>query len=257
MSKFPRARRENGDAGLSHESMPGQTIGRATRSRLIARRPKTLLGALAVTIVLCAGPAVAQLKTYGVGETPTAEQIAGWDKDVRPDGKGLPIGKGTAAQGEQLYIDQCSSCHGEFGESAGRWPILSGGDLSSLKSDNPIKSIGSYWPYASTLIDYVHAAMPFGNARSLEGDDLYSIVAYVLYLNDVIDQDFVLSNETFPSIKLPNEANFIDDDRETSEKHFWVAEPCMTNCAAKPAEILGRARNVDVTPEEGKGPKVE
>lgn len=223
----------------------------------MSRFPKRVLAALVISAALAASPAIAQLKTYGVGTTPTDEQIAGWDRDVRPDGKGLPVGKGTATQGEELYINNCSSCHGEFGESTGRWPILSGGDLASLKSDNPVKSIGSYWPYASTLIDYVHAAMPFGNARSLEGDELYAIVAYILYLNDVIEEDFVLSNDNFASIKLPNEANFIDDDRETSEKHFWVAEPCMTNCAPKPAEVIGRARNVDVTPGEGEGPKVE
>lgn len=194
---------------------------------------------------------------YGVGRAAKPEEIAGWDIDIRPDGQGLPPGKGTARKGEELFVAQCAACHGEFGESAGRWPILAGG-VGTLASHDPVKSIGSYWPYASTLIDYIRRAMPYGNAQSLPDDDLYSIVAYVLYLNDVLtDQDFELSDRNLAQIKLSNEANFYDDDRETSEKAFWKKEPCMTNCVAGAPKILGRARSIDVTPEEGKGPRVE
>jgi cytochrome c len=192
-----------------------------------------------------------------IGRPATPAEIAGWDIDVRPDGQGLPPGKGTVKQGEAIYLQQCAACHGEFGESAGRWPILSGGN-GSLASHDPVKSVGSYWPYASTLIDYIRRTMPFGNAQSLTNDDLYAITAYVLYLNDVVtDENFELNAKTFKTIKLQNEPNFIDDDRETAEKEFWRKSPCMTNCAQGTATVTGRARNIDVTPETGKGPKVE
>lgn len=196
-------------------------------------------------------------KRYGVGRQASTEEIAGWDIDIRPDGQGLPVGKGTAKEGETLYLERCASCHGEFGESAGRWPILAGG-IGTLKSHDPVKSIGSYWPYASTLMDYIRRAMPYGNAQSLTNDELYAITAYVLSLNDIIkDESFELNDKNFSSIKLPNEPNFYDDDRETAEKHFWKKEPCMKDCAPGKAQITGRARVLDVTPEAGKGPKVE
>jgi cytochrome c len=193
----------------------------------------------------------------GIGREAKPDEIAGWDIDIRPDGQGLPAGKGTALQGEAIYMQQCAACHGEFGESAGRWPILSGGD-NTLASDDPVKSIGSYWPYASTVMDYIRRAMPFGNAQSLKDDELYAVTAYVLYLNDIIKDDkFELNAETFKTIKLPNEANFRNDDRETTEKALWRKSPCMTNCLPGAARITGRARVIDVTPEAGKGPKVE
>jgi len=196
-------------------------------------------------------------KHLGIGREAKPAEIAGWDIDIRPDGTGLPPGEGTVKQGEAIYMQQCAACHGEFGESAGRWPILSGGD-KTLASDDPVKSIGSYWPYSSTLIDYIRRAMPFGNAQSLSNDELYAVTAYVLYLNDIIkDENFELNATAFKMIKLPNEKNFHDDDRDTAEKALWRKNPCMTDCLPGPAKITGRARVIDVTPEPGKGPKVE
>jgi mono/diheme cytochrome c family protein len=193
----------------------------------------------------------------GIGREAKADEIAGWDIDIRPDGKGLPAGKGTVQQGETIYLQQCAACHGEFGESAGRWPIIAGGD-GTLASDDPVKSIGSYWPYASTVMDYIRRAMPFGNAQSLSNDELYAVTAYVLYLNDIIkERNFELNPASFKTIKLPNEANFRDDDRDVAEKSLWRKSPCMTNCLPGKARITGRARVIDVTPEPGKGPKVE
>ena len=118
-------------------------------------------------------------KRLGIGREATPEEIAGWDIDIRPDGQGLPPGKGTVKQGEPLYMTHCAACHGEFGESAGRWPILIGG-AGTLASHDPVKSIGSYWPYASTVFDYIRRSMPFGNAQSLSNDELYAVTAYVL-----------------------------------------------------------------------------
>ena len=204
-----------------------------------------------------AAPTPVEAKPLGIGRVATAEEIAGWDIDVRPDGRGLPAGKGTVKQGEPLYIERCAACHGEFGESSGRWPILMGG-AGTLASHDPVKSIGSYWPYASTVIDYIRRSMPFGNAQSLTNDELYAITAYVLYLNDVIkDENFELNERSFTSIKLPNQPNFIDDDREVAEKEFWRKTPCMTDCVPGEAKVIGRARAIDVTPETGTAPKVE
>lgn len=191
---------------------------------------------------------------YHIGRAPTADEIRGWDIDVRPDGQGLPEGKGTVAQGEKLFMDNCSSCHGEFGEGSGRWPVLAGGK-GSLASDNPVKTVGSYWPYASTVFDYVRHAMPYGNAQSQSIDEYYALVAYVLYLNDVVtDQNFELSNKNLATIKMPNEQGFVMDDRATSEKSFWQKDPCMKNCIA-PVKITGRAAAIDVTPEDNKDGK--
>lgn len=194
---------------------------------------------------------------FGVGREAKPDEIAGWDIDIRPDGQGLPVGKGTAKDGEALYLERCASCHGEFGESAGRWPILSGG-TGTLASHDPVKSVGSYWPYPSTLMDYIRRAMPYGNAQSLTSDELYAITAYILFLNDVIkDEDRELNERNFASIKLPNEPNFVDDDRETTEREFWKKEPCMTSCVPGKAQIIGRARVLDVTPEAGESAAVD
>jgi cytochrome c len=196
-------------------------------------------------------------KRLDIGRTATADEIAGWDIDVRPDGHGLPPGKGKVKDGEVLYMERCAACHGEFGESSGRWPMIAGG-AGSLATHDPVKSVGSYWPYASTVIDYIRRSMPFGNAQSLTNDELYAITAYVLFLNDVVkSEDFELSAKNFGTIKLPNEGNFYDDDREVAEKAFWRKNPCMTNCLPGEAKITGRARVLDVTPEPGKGLKVE
>jgi hypothetical protein len=138
-----------------------------------------------------------------------------------------------------------------------RWPILSGG-ASSIASHDPVKSIGSYWPYASTVIDYIRRTMPFGASQTLTNDGLYAITAYVFFLNDIVkSEDFELSDKNFMTIKLPKELNFSDDDWETAEKAFRRKDPCMSNCAPGKAAVTGRARVIDVTPEPGQGPKVE
>ncbi|MEQ8817575.1 MAG: c-type cytochrome [Thalassobaculum sp.] len=186
-----------------------------------------------------------------LGRVATADEIAAWDIDVRPDGAGLPAGRGTVADGEALFTERCASCHGDFGEGTGRWPVLAGG-RDTLTADRPEKTIGSYWPYLSTVYDYVRRSMPFGDARSLSDDEVYAITAYLLYLNDVVtDTDFELSRDNFAEVRLPNEANFIADDRAGESHYAAKGEPCMQDC--KPAaKITMRARVLDVTPEAGK-----
>lgn len=185
---------------------------------------------------------------FNLGRQATQQEIAAWDIDVRPDGQGLPKGKGTVKQGETIYAERCASCHGDFGEGTGRWPVLAGGK-DSLKSDRPEKTIGSYWPYLSTVWDYVHRAMPFGDAQSLTDDQVYAVVAYLLFLNDVVtDEKFELSDKNFTSVRLPNEANFVEDDR-AKEPFAKPSEPCMKNCKPGTAKIIMRARILDVTPK--------
>jgi S-disulfanyl-L-cysteine oxidoreductase SoxD len=215
-----------------------------------------LLGGHSTPVLAQQGKPAAVSKKTGLGREALADEVKAWDTDVRPDGQGLPSGKGSVKDGEDLYQAQCAACHGEFGESAGRWPVVAGG-RGSLKNEGPEKTVGSFWPFASTTFDYIKRAMPYGNARSLTDDEVYAITAYVLYLNDVVKEDFVLTKENFTSIKLPNVDGFYDDDRETAEKHFWKKEPCMKNCKPEPARVLSRARMIDVTPETKSAPKVE
>ena len=235
---------------------PCHAAGRKTGFHFSWPRSVRALALLACFVAFAASASEAGSKKLGIGREASADEIAGWAISVRPDGQGLPAGKGSVKDGEPLYVERCAACHGEFGESAGRWPIVAGGS-GTLASHDPVKSVGSYWPYASTLLDYIRRSMPFGAAQSLSNDELYAITAYVLYLNDVIkDFNFELSDKNFATIRLPNEGNFIDDDREWSEKGFWQKNPCMKNCLPGVAKVTGRARAIDVTPDNTK-PKAE
>jgi len=206
--------------------------------------------------IVAATVAPADAAKLGLGRAATAEEIAGWDIDVRPDGQGLPKGKGTAAKGEEIFLEKCSTCHGDFGEGRDRWPVLAGGH-GTLASDRPDKTIGSFWPYASTIFDYIRRSMPFGDAQSLTPDEVYALTAYILNLNEVIkDSNFELNEKNFTTIKMPNAATFFDDDREKSEKQFWRKDVCMKNCAPE-QKITGRASVVDVTPDSKTGPRVD
>jgi len=209
---------------------------------------KTLVttGVVAGFAMVLSGTATAAERPFGLGTLATAEQIAGWDIDVRPDGKGAPIGSGTASDGEEIYAERCAACHGDFGEGVDRWPILAGG-LGSLATDDPVKTVGSYWPYASTVYDYVYRAMPFGEAQSLTHDETYQVVAYILNMSDVIDDEFILSNETIGSVKMPNQNGFMLPDPRPDGQ--LASAPCMQNCDV-PTKIIGRARIIDVTPDK-------
>lgn len=181
----------------------------------------------------------AQAGQYGIGATATPEEIAGWDIDIRPDGKGLPAGEGTVEAGEALYEQFCATCHGLFGEAEGRWPVLAGGQ-DTLTEERPTKTVGSYWPYASTLYDYIRRAMPFTAPRSLSDQQVYDITAYVLYLNEIIEEDFVLTKDNLASIKMPNEENFFVDPRPDVKN-----ARCMKNCAdPKKLQIAGTLRGI-------------
>ncbi len=182
-----------------------------------------------LSIITCS--AHAETGYYGYGASATDEQIAGWDIDVRPDGLGLPEGSGSVEDGEWVYEEKCAECHGSFGEGVGRYPPLAGGE-GSLTEDRPHRTVGSYWPHASTLWDYIHRAMPYTAPESLEDDEVYALTAYVLYLNDLVEDDFVLDRESFKDVVLPNNRNFFRDDRPDTNN-----TRCMKNCK-DPASIV-------------------
>ena len=207
----------------------------------------------ALAASLAAGPALAG--KLGLGRPALPEEVAAWDLDVSPDGTGLPAGEGSVEDGEELFADYCAVCHGDFAEGVDNWPKLAGG-ADTLDHEDPLKTVGSYWPYLSTTWDYVHRSMPFGNAQTLSPDEVYAIVAYILYSNDLVDDDFVLSKDNFLDVEMPNKDGFIIDDRETAEAAFWKDEPCMTDCKDT-VEITMRAAVLDVTPEETKARKVQ
>lgn len=182
---------------------------------------------------------VSAAEKYGFGQTATPEQIAGWDIDIRPDGKGLPVGEGSVADGEVLYERLCATCHGLFGEGEARWPVLAGGK-GTLKDDRPTKTVGSYWPYASTLYDYIRRAMPFTAPRSLTNEQTYQLTAYVLYLNELVDEDFVLTHENLAQIEMPNKDGFFVDPRPDVKN-----ERCMTACDdPKTMKIQGTLKGI-------------
>lgn len=187
-------------------------------------------------------------RPFGLGRAALPEEIAAWDLDVSPDGTGLPVGSGDVMTGEEVFIENCAVCHGDFAEGRGNWPKLAGGE-DTLADEDPLKTVGSYWPHLSTTWDYVNRSMPFGNAQSLSADDVYGIVAYILYSNYLVEDDFVLSNENFTEIVLPNADGFIIDDRAETEYSIWRTEPCMENCKDT-VEITKRATVLDVTPDE-------
>lgn len=193
-------------------------------------------------------PAPVSEVAFNLGRQALPEEIAAWDVDVLPDGRGLPVGSGDVWTGEELFVENCASCHGDFAEGSGNWPVLAGG-FGTLADEDPVKTIGSYWPYLSTSWDYINRSMPFGAAGSLTPDETYAIVAYILFSNDLIDDDFVLSNENFMDVEMPNAGGFVVDDRPELEYAQWSVEPCMSDCKDS-VEITMRASVVDVTPEE-------
>jgi cytochrome c2 len=197
---------------------------------------------LALLLLSSVSTAVEKLS---LGQPASAEEIKGWDIDIRPDGKGLPVGRGNAVDGEGMFIQKCASCHGEFAEGAGRYPVLAGG-IDSLDTHDPVKTVGSYWPYATTAFDYIRRAMPFGHAQSLSNDEVYAMTAYILYSNDVIEEDFELNQNTLALVEMPNRNGFIKDDRPDVP----MVEPCMKNCLSKKPVVTGKARQVNVTPDE-------
>jgi S-disulfanyl-L-cysteine oxidoreductase SoxD len=199
---------------------------------------------LTLAAALLATPAMAE--KLGLGRPALPEEVAAWNHDVRPDGVGLPEGSGDALVGEEVFAEKCASCHGDFAEGIDNWPKLAGG-MGTLNRKDPLKTVGSYWPHVSTLWDYVNRSMPFGNAQTLTPDEVYAITAYILYSNDLIEDDYVLSNENLAEFKLPNADGFFLDNRAETEYAQFSAPACMENCKDD-VKITMHATVLDVTP---------
>ena len=159
--------------------------------------------------------------TYGMGRAVAAEEIAAWDIDVRPDGRGLPGGNGSVQQGGEIYAQKCALCHGASG-TEGPFDVL----VSRLPEDafpfarepGTVKTIGNYWPYATTVFDYINRAMPFTAPGSLQPDEVYALVAYLLHLNDIVPANTVLSQENLAAITMPARHRFVLDDRRGGQE---------------------------------------
>lgn len=142
-----------------------------------------------------------------LGRDATPAEIASWDISISPDGAGLPSGSGTAAAGEVIYVAKCQSCHGEKGSGQPNDRLVGG--QGTLATPIPIRTIGSFWPYATTIFDYVRRAMPYPQPQTLTNDEVYAVTAYLLLLNSIIAEDNEMNAKTLPRVKMPNRDNFI------------------------------------------------
>lgn len=169
-----------------------------------------------IGVVLVMVSPVAMAERLGLGRDVSPQEIQLWDIDIRPDGSGLPAGQGTVAQGEALYSQQCMSCHGDKGVGGINEALVGriADDAFPFGRDPRIKkTIGNYWPYATTVFDYIRRAMPFPQPGSLSNDEVYSVVAYLLYLNDIVDEDQRIDAGNLAAIRMPSRNRFVVDDR--------------------------------------------
>lgn len=167
-----------------------------------------MLRSLMVGIATLAGAPTAIAQTPQFGQPIAPADIAPWDISIAPDGAGLPPGRGTATQGEAIYVARCQACHGEKGAGKPNDPLVGG--MGSLAPDKvPMKTVGSFWPYATTLFDYVRRAMPFQESQSLTNDELYAVSAYILHLNGIVAANDVLDAQSLPKVRMPNRDGFI------------------------------------------------
>jgi cytochrome c len=181
----------------------------------MATRNWTLLICGAALFIICratllgspsGSPPSPQPPQYGLGRTPRPEELKAIDIDVLPDGRGLPSGSGTVEAGRAIYTRRCASCHGASGKE-GPDHLLAGGQ-GSLATARPLKTVGSFWPYATSLWDYINRAMPYDRPGSLSPDDVYAVTAYVLHLNGIVQERETLSQATLPRVMMPNRNGF-------------------------------------------------
>jgi hypothetical protein len=177
------------------------------RSRRVAPHA-AVLGAVAALVAM---PAPTFGQSLHVGRAPTPAGLKAIDIEVTPDGKGLPPGSGTAAAGRDIYTRRCETCHSATGKD-GPQDVLVGGQ-GSLATSRPLKTVGSYWPYATTLWDYINRAMPFDHPSTMTASEVYSTTAYLLFMNGIVGEQDVLNETTLPQVKMPNRNGFVPDPR--------------------------------------------
>ena len=171
----------------------------------MSTRSLTAVVMMLIAVVRYAGSAAQEIPNLGRLATPT--EVAGWDISILPDGTGLPPGSGTPEQGAVVYIQKCQACHGEKGVGQPNDRLVGG--QGTLASASPVRTIGSYWPYATTVFDYVRRAMPYTQSQSLTNDEVYAVTAYLLHLNGIIGAQAVMNAQTLPQVQMPNRENFI------------------------------------------------
>jgi len=169
-----------------------------------------------LTLLFACGLAVAQSPKYGIGRPPTADEVKRGDITVLPDGTGLPEGGGTPAEGKLVYERRCQRCHGA-GAKGGDEVALVGGQ-GTLNTPKPVKTVGSYWPHATTVFDYTRRAMPFKEPGILTNDQVYAVTAYILHLNGIIAEADRMDATTLPKVKMPNRDGFVKDTRPDTGK---------------------------------------
>ena len=152
-----------------------------------------------------------QSPKYGVGRPATEEQIRGLGTAIAPDGTGLPDGSGTPAAGREIFTTRCAKCHSEKAQGD-VGPALVGGQ-GTLNTPKPLKTVGSYWPYATTVWDYINRAMPFDQPGVLKPPEVYALVAYILNLNGIVGNDQVMDAKSLAKVKMPNRNGFVADPR--------------------------------------------
>ena len=168
----------------------------------------SMRNALAVVALACAPALAAAAEGPSLGRVATPEEIATYDISIGPDGAGLPPGRGTAKEGEAVYAAKCAACHGAKGAGQPNDRLVGG--AGSLAGDKPpIKTVGSFWPYATTAFDYVRRAMPYNEPKSLSNDEVYAVVAYIFTLNGVISEADVLDAQSLPQVRMPNRDGFV------------------------------------------------
>jgi cytochrome c len=165
-----------------------------------------------VAAMIFSARASGQATTKGLGRTATAEEIRAWDTAVRPDGEGLPPGSGTVSQGAALYAKKCVMCHGRSGEGTKLAPQLVGGELRmnlGLLQGKPEVHIGSGWPYAPMIFEYINRAMPWRQGGTLPADEVYALTAFLLFKNGIIKEDEVMNAQTLPKVQMPNRNGYV------------------------------------------------
>lgn len=179
----------------------------------MSKRALAILGSIAVWMgagVFVAAQSAAP--ATGIGHAPPASLVAERDLTVFPDGRGLPLGKGTAREGRAVFATHCAACHGANGEGSNDFPRLVGG-VGTLKTSSPMLTVGSYWPYATTLWDYNRRAMPYTQPGLLSDAEVYAVTAYILEMNGIVKEDDVLDARTLPRVRMPNVDGFVRDAR--------------------------------------------
>jgi mono/diheme cytochrome c family protein len=161
---------------------------------------------------------------YGVGVAASASQVAAWNIDIQPDGSNLPTGSGSVSQGRILYGQACASCHGQQGEGKPMDRLVGG--KGTLNTATPVKTVGSYWPYATSVYDYIHRAMPFNAPGTLTPDQVYAATAYLLHMNGIVPENAVLDARSLPKVQMPNRDGFLTPDPRPDVKNT----ACMTGC---------------------------